>query len=106
MTTSKHWWVYTPTYDVVVPLLDDGTGPSEPTCDAVCVDAPTKRTALVAGVRQLRADGSPWLQDAENPFVGLTAELAECEHGVQLCCTNAPHCEVCEQAIRETELPS
>lgn len=83
-----HWSVVTPEYGTVIPILDDGTGPIEYGADYVCVEADTKRQALVAGVRKLRSTGSHWMEDQNSdgasPFTGLKAEKLLCPHGV--CC--------------------
>lgn len=96
-----HWSVYTPTY------MDYGSAydlePPEYTCDYVEVAAPTKRKALVAGVRALRAMGSDWLLDQQSdgasPFTGLKAESMVCEHGF------CHHCEpdICTECTRIAE---
>ena len=73
------WYVVTPEYAKVVPILDDGGGPTEYGCDYVEVRAETKRKALVAAVRQFRAVPNGWLQwhHEGNPFTGLKAEPVE-----------------------------
>jgi hypothetical protein len=108
MGEMKHWWVITPEYGEVVAVLDDGSGPMEYQSDVVCVDAPTKRAAKVAGVRKLR-DLFPggWLRYGDhNPFVGLRVEPATCKHGVIACdCERgqADYCEECEREHVRTE---
>ena len=75
------WWVITPEYGTVVPVLDDGTGPEEFGCDVVEVEAPTRREALVLGLRELKKVTKGWINwyrdDTSNPFTGLRAELQE-----------------------------
>lgn len=90
----KHWMVATPTYWVMMPILDDGTGPSEPGADVVIVHADTKRKAKVEGVRELRRQYSDgYLSDTDNPFVGLVVEeIPPCEHGRHYC---REECEEC-----------
>jgi hypothetical protein len=97
----RHWWVSTPEFGVMVPLLDDGTGPLEYQCDVVCVDAATRREAIVAGVKKMRAEGAKWFESHDgNPFVGIKAESARCEHGELTCdCAGEAVCEKCEEAI-------
>ena len=71
------WWVITPEYGTVVAVLDDGTGPEEFGRDVVEVEAPTRREALVLGLRKLRLQRSRWIwnqeADRRNPFNGLEA---------------------------------
>lgn len=87
--------VCTPTYWVTIPILDDGTGPSEPCADVVCVSAVNRRRAKVEGVRSLRQlypDG--YLTDVECPFTGLVVEeMIPCDHGKYLCCEECSNCE-------------
>lgn len=90
-----HWWVATPEYDVVEPILDDGSGPIVTVFDFVSVAAATKRQALVEGARKLRAEKSVWLRDHDgSPFAGLVATPAVCAHGVCFC--DLDDCLVCE----------
>src|ERR1700674_701285 len=99
----KHWWVVTPEYGEVIPILDDGSGPMEYQSDVVCVDAPNKRAAKVAAVRRLR-DLFPngWLRDHDaNPFTGLKAEPAECKHGKIACDCERRQDDYCEECERE-----
>ncbi len=69
--------VYTPAYDYGGSDYD----PPEYGSDVAEVDAPTKREALVRGVRELRRTHSRWLQDRESdghcPFTALKAEPLE-----------------------------
>jgi len=88
-----HWVVRTPEFEYIEPILDDGTGPIVIGHDAVCVDAPTKRKAIIGGVRKLRSKEwlrkygyrstyYGWTRDKNtNPYTGIRAEKAECEHG-------------------------
>jgi hypothetical protein len=102
---NKHWIVYTPIFDVTIPVLDYGEGPTEPCRDVVCADAPNRRAAIVEGVRKLRQIDNGYLQRNEgygNPFSGIKAELAEvCEHGVLMCDCNADgnngECRECDE---------
>ena len=65
--TSYHWWVYTPPYG---DMYSYGS-------DVVEVEAPSKREALVLGLRKLRLQRSRWIwnqeADRRNPFNGLEA---------------------------------
>lgn len=76
--------------------------------DVVFVEADTKKEALVKGVRELRRIGSGWLDDAYvNPFKGLKADKAECEHGFCYCelkdCPNYENdlCPECEEEYKQ-----
>lgn len=100
-----HWMVYTPTY-MKYPgnIWGEDPEPPEDGADVVWVEADTKREALVKGVRELRRISSGWLDDINvNPFTGLKAESAECEHGFCWCelkdCPNFENdiCPECEE---------
>ena len=73
----RWYYVVTPEYEQVVPILDDGTGPVELVSDVAYVEARTQREALVVGLRELRRDGSKWLRAQTinkcSPFTGLKA---------------------------------
>ena len=75
-------------YAVVSPVYEAGgfSEPSEPGSDYVEVDARTKREALVAGLRKMRADSRmQWWRDNApgSPFRGLKA-IEMCAHGMPL----------------------
>lgn len=100
-----HWWVTTPEFKYIEPVLDDGSGPEEIGVDYINVEAKTKREAIVKGVKELRErtkyspdkyyGGNPlkryfdprfsyygWYMDREeNPFKGVKAERTQCKHG-------------------------
>ena len=76
------YMVVTPEYEVVVPTLDDGSGPMEPTCDVLEVEASNAREAKIMAVREWRRmqhDGrwrqAHWIADQQSngasPFTGL-----------------------------------
>jgi len=77
------YYVITPEFEVVIPILDDGTGPIEPARDVVEVEAPNKREAIRLGYHELKKIHNGWInyyRDTDrNPFVGLFAELIEDE---------------------------
>jgi hypothetical protein len=50
----KRWLVVSREYGVVMPLLDDGSGPTEYGCDVIAVEAQTPRDAKVLAVRLAR----------------------------------------------------
>jgi hypothetical protein len=85
------WYVVTPEYGEVVPVLDDGQGPTEYGCDVIEVEAPSKRAAVIAGVRAMRANPREYRYYGGhcegNPFAGVKAEPAVCPHG-------RPHFEI------------
>ena len=88
------WYVITPEYETVDRILPDGSGPTEIGCDVVEVEAPTRRRAKIAGVRELRRQKSQWMRyqdiDRHSPFTGLQVEPFEegtCEHEYLLSCS-------------------
>lgn len=103
-----HWYVITPEY---TNYYNDWDEPPEIGADVVTVEANTKREALVKGVRELRRTRSGWLDDANsNPFTGLRAEKAECEHGycscdLRECVERNPRwtdiCPICEEEWKQ-----
>lgn len=83
----KHWYVITPEYGVVVPVLDFGQGPTEYGCDVIEVEAETKRDAIALGVKAMLnarygdfayQNRFRWCRDARNdgcsPYAGVRAE--------------------------------
>ncbi len=96
----KPWYVVSPEYGTVMPILDDGTGPMEYGCDVVRVEAETRRDALAFGVRLMLADSScRWVQDCRSdwmsPYAGMKVESALCPH------ENTTWDETCEACIQE-----
>jgi len=89
-----HWEVYTPQYMTYGSPWGDPPEPPEYGCDWVCVEADTKREALVKGVRKLREEKSEWLEDqasdGASPFTGLKAAKLQCEH--DYCHCTLPDC--------------
>lgn len=75
------WLVLTPSYTYVEPVLEDGSGPTERTCDVIDVVAPTKREAIKIGVRRMLKENKSkgWVQyqqeDGKCPYTGITAIL-------------------------------
>ena len=82
------WFVITPAYECYPRNAYVDPEPPEYVADVVEVDAPTKRQALVQGVRELRRTRSRWLEDqvsnGSNPFTGLKAETFEQEEETQV----------------------
>ena len=69
----KRYYVIGPEWGQVVPVLDDGSGPTEYGRDVVPVEAPDEQTAKVIGIRLMREDSRSYLSryGDENPFTGL-----------------------------------
>lgn len=80
----RRWYVVTPEYERVDPILDDGTGPIETMADVVEVEAETKREAVAFGVRlMLKEYRRGWCRDArsshQSPYAGVKAIPMEVE---------------------------
>jgi len=97
MNAVRHWMVSSPEMSVVIPILDDGTGPLEYFHDVAWVEATSKREAIRLGTPKLTEWASQARSYGLNPFVGVRAELATCEHGVCYCdmCGDR-ECAACE----------
>ena len=85
-TALKPYYVCSPEYGTVEPILDDGTGPIEYGRETVEVMAANKHEARIWGLRLLRASTSrdAWIkryEPSENPFTGMIVEEAICQHG-------------------------
>lgn len=72
----KHYIVISPEMSEVIPILDDGTGPTEYFCCAVVVEAENKRDAKSYALKT--KEFKAWLEEARwnksNPFSGLKVE--------------------------------
>ena len=78
--------VCSPFYSATMPILEDGSGPLEETCDYIEVEAETPRQAKVFAVRAWRALNTKNRHEAEwianqrsngaSPFTGLKVEVA------------------------------
>lgn len=83
----RHFYVVTPPVQYVEVVTDEGQGPIVEECDVIEVEAPTKRDAILMGVREMlkpqnrrlyhycrnqRADGC-------SPFTGVKALDPVCE---------------------------
>lgn len=88
MNALKRWLVITPEYGVVIPVTDEGLGPTEWGCDVIEIEAETRRDAIVLGVKEMLRGGKGGHGDYEryewcltqrsdrcSPFTGVTAEL-------------------------------
>lgn len=73
--------VYSPEMSVIVPVCDDGSGPTEEERSVCIVEARTKKEAIKASVTNL--DMLMWVDnarsDGRNPFIGLKADRIELE---------------------------
>lgn len=80
----RHWYVVTPAFDVVIPVLDDGTGPVETGSDVIEVEAVSARDAIALGVKAMLSgarypDGQRyrWVFDQRSdgccPYAGVKA---------------------------------
>lgn len=87
MAKLKRWYVITPEYSEVVPVLDWGQGPIEYGRDVIEIEAKTKREAIALGVREMLKGGrqTEWSfykwccsarEDGCSPYAGVTAERA------------------------------
>ena len=77
----RRFYVVTPEYGTVIPILDAGTGPMEYGSDVVEIEAENRRDALVLGLKLLTEQNSRWVEEARsdgvNPFNGLKVEEIE-----------------------------
>lgn len=90
-TELRRWLVITPEYGEVVPVTDEGQGPMEYGCDAIQVDAETRRDAIVLGValmRQREREYHYFRHCDGNPYVGVHAEPVNVDYEA--------HCQTCE----------
>ena len=80
----KRWYVVTPEYGEVIPILDDGTGPMEYGADVIEIEAETARDAVALGVKEMLkgrcgkwGDRYRWCLDARSdrvsPYAGVKA---------------------------------
>jgi hypothetical protein len=85
----KRFYVVTPEYGVVIPVTDEGQGPTEWGCDVIEIEAETRRDAIALGVREMLRGGKgghgdgmryEWClmqrSDGCSPFTGVKAEPA------------------------------
>ena len=106
---TKHWWVESPEWEEDLRLLDGCSGPYEWARDAVCVEAPTKRAAVAAGLRLMREWPKRARADGVNPYIGIKALPAACPHGacscdlVEDCPSWSDECKACDADRAGTE---
>lgn len=86
-------------FAVMSPVYESGgySEPPETTCDYVVVDAPTKKAAVVAGLREMRKHPSmEWHRDnwPGSPFRGLKA-IEICPHEIPLDEAQIGWCQEC-----------
>lgn len=76
--TKATYYVMSPEYETVLPILDDGTGPSEIARDVVKVQAKTKAEAKRSGYAQLKTQR--WFrkhyEHDKHPYAYLTVECS------------------------------
>lgn len=111
-----HWIVETPEYEYEE--WTDGwiLADRYNACDMTSVEAETKREAIIKGVKKLREKRSifkdyyNWYWDkSTNPYTGVIAEDARCEHGFCRCGDfdgfkhedQDDYCEECDKQIDE-----
>lgn len=101
-----HYMIVSPEMSKVVPVLDDGTGPTEYFCCVCFEDAPNIHTALAQALRN--EEMKPWVRqqrsDGKNPFSGLETELCECKHGkcwCPDCIRKFGECEICFEDLEK-----
>ena len=104
----RHWFVISPVWEETEPVLWDGSGPTVELCDAVSVAAETRREAIIAGVKLMPDWPTVARRDLfTNPFVGVRAVDARCEHGFCWCDLDHPgqgdECGECDGPLTEDE---
>lgn len=71
------WLVVTPEYGTVIPILDDGTGPTEYGADVIEIETSTARDAVTMGVSLMLRRGDRWCTEARldgaSPYAGVRA---------------------------------
>jgi hypothetical protein len=74
----KRYVVTSPVRWAVVPVTDDGMGPSEPHFDVYLVDAPNRKAAKWAAWKHAQLCRDMWWldHDIEHPLAGVTIEEA------------------------------
>lgn len=74
--TAQTYMVYSPEMRHTVPIMDDGSGPSEYGCCVAMVEATSRREAISKAIHD--PEMSPWVQEQREsdrcPFAGLRAE--------------------------------
>lgn len=85
----KHYTVCTPTYTDYGHPYGEPPEPPETGADCVSVEAPNKRAAKIAAVREMRRQGMTWVEDqtsdGASPFTGLVVYEEGCPHGSCWC---------------------
>jgi hypothetical protein len=110
MHQLRHWEVFTPQYETYYSY--DAMEPSEYGADAVCVEAFTRREALILGRKKLEKEFpngyiSDNRSDGVNPFSGLKVKLSLCDHKVlHYCWGNKDFILPCEEKCIECDRDS
>lgn len=96
-----HYNVISSEISVHIPILDDGTGPTEYFSCFVSVDANSEREAKSIALKDvLFSDWIQWARDNnKNPFSGLIVENPVCEHGICWCTICGNECEECYKVL-------
>jgi len=99
-----HYNVISPEMSFVIPILDDGSGPTEYFACVASVDAKNKREAKSLALKDvLFFDWIQWARDNEkNPFSGLKVEDPICKHGICWCDICGQECEECYAEVEIT----
>ena len=85
----RKWIVVTPEYGVLIPITDEGYGPTEWGCDVIEIEAEYKRDAIVLGVQLMLHGGKGGHGEGEryrycldqrsdhaSPYTGVKAYLS------------------------------
>lgn len=102
--------VISPEWGEKIPILDDGSGPTEYQCSWQLVRATSKREAISIGVKRWLAE--PYKRysrnycqvqkdDGCNPFTGIKASIFACPHGVEWTLEDEPEEAWCDECRAE-----
>lgn len=83
---NHHYAVMSPEMSAVIPITDEGFGPTEYFCCVAEVEAPTRNAARWLAIKTKEFE--PWMDDVgrgEMPIKGLEVVDQKCEHGVCHC---------------------
>lgn len=95
--TNQHWIVVSPEFPDIIPVMDDGSGPTVWECLSVSVSAETRSEAKRLALHH--ADMQDWVNEQRgnnrNPLWGLKVYRGKCKHGVcqcDICFQDCPQC--------------
>jgi hypothetical protein len=84
MVELHKYYVVTPEYSEIIPVLDDGSGPMEYCCDVIEIEAENTRDAIALGVKLMLESSEkefPWVHSCRSdgycPWAGIKAKLVE-----------------------------